>query len=132
LAVTLLDVSEVGLALAATRAAAAGVTVDVVAVDLDDAPAPSGPFDVIVIVHFLHRGRRDEIAATLAPGGVLVAIQPTMTNLERHARPGPEHLVAEGELATWARAVGLEVEIVREGWNAEGRHETEMVARRPG
>ncbi len=69
------------------------------------------------------------MAAVLAPGGLLVAAHATRTNLERHPRPGPDHVLEEGELPRLVR--GLELVRSEEGWLESGRHEARVVARKP-
>src|SRR5213596_1064151 len=53
--VTLADISPAALDLARAAAAAAGVTLHLIEVDLEAAPLPAGPFDLIVAIDFLHR-----------------------------------------------------------------------------
>lgn len=131
--VTLVDVSDVAVEQAARHAAAAGVADRVHArrLDLSTGALPPGAFDVILTFHYLDRAHRDAWLDRLVPGGVLIAAQPTLTNLERHARPSARFLVAPGELAAWARGRGLDLVVSREGWNREGRHEAEVIARKP-
>jgi tellurite methyltransferase len=134
--VTLIDVSDVALERAEHRVTAAhvGARVKYRRIDLTEpGPAgelPTGPFKAIVMFHYLDRARRDEIAALLDDDGLLIAVQPTVTNLERHARPSRNYLVEPGEVAEWATGIGLEAVVSREGWNIEGRHEAELIARR--
>jgi 2-polyprenyl-3-methyl-5-hydroxy-6-metoxy-1,4-benzoquinol methylase len=134
--VTMVDVSDVAIERAERRAIAAQVAKRVRFrwVDLTDpGPAgelPPGPFDVIVMFHYLDRARRDAIADLLSVGGLVIACQPTVRNLEQHARPSRDYLVAEGELEAWATGLDLEIVVAREGWNAEHRHEAELIARR--
>jgi SAM-dependent methyltransferase len=125
--VTLVDVSGVALALARSHADRTGVTVSTVRLDVESAPLPAGPWDVIVSVYFLWRPLFREIPSRLADGGYLVVAHPTRTNLERHTRPGPEHLLEDGELPRLAS--GLTVLAYDEGWR-DGRHEARLVARR--
>jgi SAM-dependent methyltransferase len=132
LTVTLVDVSDVALDRAGHRLDAAGLADHVRLVRLDaEADLDLAPFDVVVIYHYLDRARRDAFADLVAPGGLLLAAQPTTTNLERHPSPSARFLVAPGELATWATGRGLDLVVSREGWNADGRHEAELIARRP-
>lgn len=127
--VTLADVSEVGLRLAREAAESEGVRIRTVAVDLERDPAPPGPWDVIVVFHYLHRPLFERFPELLAPGGLLVYCQPTRRNLERHERPPARFLLEEGELP---RLLGpLEVVRHEEGWLEEGRHEARVVARNP-
>jgi len=128
LSVTLADVSDVALAAAAEVARADGLALETIAVDLERSPFPAGPWDVILDFHYLHRPLFAAFVAALAPGGLLVMAHPTRTNLERHPRPGPDHLLAEGELPSLVSA--LEIVAYDEGWRESGRHEARLVARR--
>jgi len=128
--VTMIDVSDLALERAERRFAQAGLRARLVRADLDD-DVPSLPlFDAIIMFHYLNRQRRDEIAHLLAPGGLVIAAQPTVANLERHASPSRRFLVEAGELELWARGLNLEILVGREGWTADGRQEAELVARR--
>ncbi len=129
LAVTLADVSDVALAQAAEAARAAGLPLETVRVDLEDAPPPAGPWDLVLCTYFLHRPLYPALAAALAPGGLLVVAHATRTNLERHPRPGPDHVLEDGELPRLV--AGLEILRHDEGWLESGRHEARIVARRP-
>ena len=126
-AVTLADVSPVALELASAAAAAAGVALRVRAVDLERAPLPTGPFELIVSIDYLHRPLFATFPGALAPGGLLVVVQPTRRNLERHPHPSARFLLDEGELPGLVR----DLDLVRyeEGW-ADDRHEARLVARK--
>ncbi len=130
--VTMIDISRVAIDRAERKAQAAGVAkrIRFLEADLDTAELPAPLYELVLIAHFLHRERRDELARLLLPGGVLVAMQPTVTNLERHEHPRRDYLVEPGELEEWVRGLGFAVLAAREGWNAEGRHEAEIIARR--
>jgi SAM-dependent methyltransferase len=131
--VTLVDISDVALDKIERRAQAAGLAkrMKLVRADLDG-ELPFAPlFDLVLIFHYLNRARRDDYASLLHEGGLLIAVQPTVTNLERHAKPGREYLVEPGELEAWARGLGMEILVSREGWTDEGRHEAGIVAKRP-
>jgi tellurite methyltransferase len=128
LAVTLADVSEVALDEAMRSARAEGLPLATVQVDLEEAPLPEGPWDLILCAYFLHRPLFAAFPGALAPGGWLAFAHATRRNLERHARPGPAFLLEEGELATLVR--GLHVIQLTEGWFEEGRHEARLVARK--
>ena len=129
LTVTLADVSDVALSLALDAAREEGLPLRTIEVDLEAAPLPDGPWDVIVCTDFLHRPLFASFASVLSPGGWLAFAHPTRRNLERHPRPGPRHLLDEGECARLVR--GLEVVRLAEGWFDDGRHEARLVARRP-
>ncbi|HUL58201.1 MAG TPA: class I SAM-dependent methyltransferase [Anaeromyxobacteraceae bacterium] len=127
--VTLADVSDVALERAAAAARREGLALRIVRVDLTASPLPAGPWDAILCAYFLHRPLLSALPAALAPGGVLAVAHATRSNLQRHARPGPDHLLDDGELPDLVR--GLEVLRSEEGWLESGRHEARLVARRP-
>jgi tellurite methyltransferase len=130
--VTLVDVSDVALDKAEERAKRLGVInrMKFLRVDLEG-PLPFAPlFDVVVIVHYLDRERRDSFADLLLEDGVLFAANPTVTNLERHARPSPGYLVERGELARWACDQGMDLLATQEDWTTEGNHEASVIARK--
>jgi SAM-dependent methyltransferase len=129
LEVTLADVSDVALERAARAAAAEGLPLATVRLDLEEGPPPAGPWDLVVCTYFLHRPLLAALPATLAPGGLLVVAHATRTNLTRHPRPGPDHVLEDGELPRLVR--GLELVRAEEGWLEAGRHEARIVARRP-
>jgi SAM-dependent methyltransferase len=133
LEVTLVDVSREGLALAEAAARAAGVTLSLQTADLEVEPLPPGPFDLVVSYYFLRRELFAAFPGVLAPGGLLVFVQPTRANLQRHARPPAPFLLEDGELPGLVR--GLEVVHHEEGWfphpAEEPRHEARLLARRP-
>lgn len=131
--VTLVDISEVAVDLAAANAADAGVSLHTIVSDLELQPLPAGPWQVIVDFHYLYRPLFRQFASELAPGGYLVFCQPTVSNLQRHARPGGNFLLDDGELPALISDLdepGLEIIDYREGWLDDGRHEACLVARR--
>ena len=128
LLVTLVDISANGLAIAKQRAEDVGVPLQALCQDLEHEPLPLGPWDVIVSFHFLERKIWPEMRCLLAPGGILVFVQPTVRNLELHPRPPRGFLLDEGE--GLQIATGLEIVRYDEGWLCEGRHEVVVVARR--
>lgn len=127
--VTLADVSDVALERAALAARSQGLALSTLRVDLEASPLPRGPWDLVLCTYFLHRPLFAAFARELAPGGWLVVAHATRTNLERHARPGPAHVLEDGELP--ALVPGLEVVRYEEGWLESGRHEARVVARKP-
>jgi SAM-dependent methyltransferase len=128
--VTLADVSDVALARAEARAREEGLALRTLEVDLEVEPLPPGPWDVILCTYLLHRPLFPAFAAALAPGGLLLFAHATRTNRTRHPRPGPDHLLDDGEAPRLVRAAGLEVVDAEEGWMEAGRHEARVVARR--
>ncbi len=126
--VTLADVSDVGLNLASERARDSACRLRTLRLDLQQATFPAGPWDLILTVHFLWRPLFASFARSLATGGKLVVIQPTMTNLQRHPKPPAPFLLEDGELPTLI--AGLTIDHYAEGWQSDGRHEAVLVARR--
>lgn len=126
--VTIADVSKEGLAIANERASAAGLSVETLLVDLEEEPFPAGPWDLIVSVCFLQRSLFSVYPDVLAPGGLLVFLQPTVVNLERHEKPPRPFLLEEGEAASLVS--GLTVVSLSEGWTEDGHHEARVLARR--
>lgn len=132
LEVTLLDVSDEALRLARDRAAARGVRLSTVRIDLEAEPPPPGPWDVVLVRHYLQRPLLPRLAGLLAPGGLLCVCIATRRNLERHPRPSARFLLEPGELP--GLVPGLEIVRWVEDWTdvgPEGRHEARLVARVP-
>jgi SAM-dependent methyltransferase len=129
LEVTVVDISTVALETARAAAAREGLTLHTVALDLESEPLPRGPWDLVLTFHYFERALLPAMAAALAPAGLLVIVQPTQSNLQRHAHPSARFLLDDGELA---RLVPPGFTVVRseEGWLAEGRHEARLVARK--
>lgn len=128
--VTLVDVSEVGLRVARQRAAEARVVLTTLRRDLAADPLPAGPFDVVLVHAYLDHHVLEQVPGVLAPDGVFLFAQATVTNLEVHERPPRRFLLEPGEMATIAERLGLEVLECTEAWRDSGRHEAWLVARR--
>lgn len=99
-------------------------------VELEGAPPPADgdPWDVIVVVRFLHRPLLPWIERSLAPGGALV-YETFRTGQERFGRPkNPRFLLAPGELCTAFPA--LEVERYEEDEPEGGPVLARLLARR--
>jgi hypothetical protein len=125
--VTLADFSVVALGYAGDAAHVRGLALHTLALDLEADGLPPGPWDLIVCVDFLWRPLVADFVRELTSEGVLVVRHPTRSNLELHERPGPRHLLDDGELP---RLIGdLEILYYEEGWH-EGRHDARLVARR--
>jgi tellurite methyltransferase len=130
--VTLVDVSDVALEKAERRAESSGLAKRLKCVHHDvDGELPFAPlFDLVLVFHYLNRARRDDYAGLLHEGGTLVAVQQTVKNLERHAKPGREYLVELGEMASWVRELGMDIVVDFEDWTDDGRHEAAVIAKR--
>lgn len=126
--VTVLDVSEVGLAVARERAVAAGVALELVVHDLDGG-LPEGSWDLISLFHYLNRPLFAAMARALEPGGVLVGALATVRNLERSERPSLPYLLEEDVLPTLVATLSLLH--YEERWTDHDRHEARFVAQRP-
>lgn len=129
-ATTLADISATALRIGGEEAKERGVALRTIETDLEIDPFPSGPWDVILCFHFLHRPLFKDFARSLSTSGILIMVQPTVRNLERHSRPSTRFLVNENELPTLARESGLEICLHEEKWSIEDRHEAFMIARR--
>lgn len=84
--------------------------------DLEGAPWPFGPgiFDGVVVANYLHRPLFDALAASLAPGGVLI-YETFMQGNERYGKPSnPDFLLRPYELADGLRG-RLEVVAFEQG-----------------
>lgn len=130
--VTLVDVSDVALDKAEQRAQRLGVASRLRLLRLDlEAPLSIAPvFDLLLVVHYLDRERRDSFVELLGSDGLVVCANPTVTNLERHERPSRRFLVERGELEAWAKDLGLDVLVSREAWTDDGMHEAIVIARK--
>ena len=99
--------------------------------DLEAGPAALAreSFDVIVVVHYLHRPLFPALVAALRPGGVLVYETFITAQAARGKPTNPDYLLRPGELRDLLR--GMEVLAYREG-AFDGRDVASVVARRPG
>ncbi|MEZ4375113.1 MAG: class I SAM-dependent methyltransferase [Polyangiaceae bacterium] len=127
--VTLADVSDVGLALALERAEADGVSLRSQQVDLtlpDERERLGGDWDLITCTNYYQPELFPWIAEVLKPHGLFLFAQPTLKNLERHARPSARFLVDPLQLDAWP--AGLHVLQRFEGWTSGGTHELRLLA----
>ena len=125
---TMIDTSEVAVSLAAERAAEAGVDVRLLHTDLTAGTLPDGPWDLILIVHYLQRDLFVPAIERLADGGLIAFSVATVRNLERRERPPLPYLLNEGEAPSLVD--GLEILHYEEDWSMEDRHEARVVARK--
>ena len=85
-------------------------------------------YDVVVVVHYLHRALFPALIAALAPGGVLVYETFTVAQAARGRPTNPAFLLEPGELPRLVAP--LEIRAAREG-DFEGRMVSGVVAVRP-
>lgn len=98
-AVSAWDVSPVGLARLARRAADEGLSIETVERDLvGEAPPVDRTFDLVLVSNFLDRGLYGRLRELVAIGGHLVLT--TYTEDRPGPRPALEHCLKRGELAT--------------------------------
>jgi SAM-dependent methyltransferase len=126
--VTVADVSDVALSFATERATALDLPLRTELIDLSVSPLPSGPWDLVMLFHYLDKDLFPQIEAILAPGGVLVGTLATRANLERHERPPLPYLLEEGELPSLMG--NLELVTYDEGWQND-HCDARFITRRP-
>ena len=125
--VTVVDVSNVALKLATDRARELDLLLTTTLGDLSIDPLPVGPWDLVMVFHYLDKDLLRRIESVLRHGGVLVGALATATNLERNDRPPLPYLLDDGELPSLLG--DLEMLEYEEGW-LDDRHDARFVARR--
>ena len=90
-------------------------------------PFPPSTYDVIVVVHYLHRALFPALIEALTPGGLLVYETFTRAQAARGKPTNPDFLLEAGELVVLVRP--LEVLASREG-DYDGRMVASVIARR--
>jgi tellurite methyltransferase len=93
----------------------------------DDAKLAPAAYDVIVVVHYLHRPLFPELKAALHPAGLLVYETFTRGQAERGKPTNPAFLLEPGELRELVQP--LEILLEREG-DFEGKMLASVIARR--
>ena len=106
-----------------------GLSIRTRVVDLESSERVLEPrsFDLIVVVHYLHRPLFPSIVSALRPGGVLVYETFTRAQAARGKPTNPAFLLEPGELLTLVRP--LEILANREG-DFDGRSIASVVATR--
>ena len=127
-AVTAVDISPVGLALAREAVESDGLVLKTAVVDLETDPLPSGSFDLVSCFHYWQPGLFPGIADRLARGAILLGEVFTVPNLERNDRPSRRFLAEPGELQRACHP--LEVLYYWEGWSCD-QSLARVVARKP-
>lgn len=127
---TAIDRDATAVAALTAQARAEGLAITGVVLDLEADGVNFGGegYDVVVVVHYLHRALFPALLAALRPGGVLV-YETFITAQAARGRPtNPAFLLEPGELRHRVR--GLEILAAREG-DFEGRMVSSVVAVRP-
>lgn len=127
--VTLVDNSDLGIALARDRAVEAGVSLYAVVADLTRFVIVNR-YALVLNFFYLERALFPALAFAVAPGGFLVFKTYTTAALELgHGPKDPAHLLHPGELREAFAASGLELLHYEE--ETEERGTAELLARRP-
>ncbi len=126
--VTIADVSNVALTIALERAGALRASLLTHPTDLSNEPLPEGPWDLLMLFHYLDRAIFSHLGAALRPGGMLIGALATVTNLERNESPPLSYLLEDAELPGLMGS--LELVRYEEGWQ-DDRHDARFVARKP-
>lgn len=126
---TAIDRDLEGLTHLQRAASSQGLAVTTLAQDLEAGEAMLGTnvFDVIVVVHYLHRPLFPALLEALCPGGLLVYETFTRTQATFGKPTNPRFLLEPGELGRLVQS--LEVLDAREGF-FDGRHVASSIARR--
>ena len=112
---------------AEARALQLPLLADIVDLETGAVSLGSAAFDLIVVVHYLHRPLFPAIVEALAPGGLLVYETFTEAQARRGKPTNPAYLLREGELRQLVRP--LEILREREG-DYDGGHVAGVIARR--
>ena len=114
---------------AGIRAAAAQhhlpIRAEVVDLEIEGATLPVAAFDVVVVVHYLHRPLFPALKKALRPGGLLVYETFTRAQARRGKPTNPAFLLEPGELRTLVAP--LEILFGREG-DFEGKMLASVIA----
>jgi hypothetical protein len=121
------DISTSGLGLARRAAAAQGLRIETIALDLEAEPLPAGPFDLTTCFNYRQRDLFPYIIERLKDGGFLLAEVATVANLDRHAHPSLKYLAEPGELRQDCEP--LEIVYYHEAWH-DNRASARVVARK--
>lgn len=117
-------------------ASGAGIVTECVDLEVAGAVWPFAPqrFAAVIVTNYLHRPLFGDLAAALAPGGLLIYETFALGN-EAFGKPSnPAFLLAPGELLDRARAFGLHVLAYEDGVIQQGRgaRVQRIVAAAPG
>lgn len=129
LSVTAVDRDADALSALHANAETAGLHVRTAVMDLEgpEVHLGAGRFDVIVVVHYLHRALFPALVGALSAGGLLVYETFTRAQAALGKPSNPRFLLEPGELVELVAP--LEVLSAREGFH-DGRHIASVVARK--
>ena len=96
--VTLVDISEVGVAMALEEARRAGVRIHGQAADLRTYDFGRDRFELILVFYFLERALFPSLTAALKPGGLILYKTYTREHRKFHGCPHPMYFLEPGEL----------------------------------
>ena len=113
---------------AAGRERGLAIAASVRDLEADDRGLAVAPFDIVVVVHYLHRPLFPRLIDAVAPGGVLVYETFTREQASRGRPANPAFLLEPGELVRLVAP--LRVLIEREG-DFDGRFVASVVAKKP-
>jgi 2-polyprenyl-3-methyl-5-hydroxy-6-metoxy-1,4-benzoquinol methylase len=122
--VTLVDISEVGVAMALEEARNAGVTIHGEAADLRTYGFGRNRFDLILVFYFLERSVFPALANALKPGGLILYKTYTRKHRKFRGCSHPMYFLQPDEL----RGAFPGFELLR---YREGKGRAELVARKP-
>jgi SAM-dependent methyltransferase len=124
-----IDRSEESVRAVNERAQQEGLDVraDVIDLEVPHAPLPRQAYDLVVVVHYLHRPLFPELLASLRSGALLVYETFTRAQASRGRPTNPAFLLESGELPRLVQP--LEIVDQREG-DVEGRWVASVVARK--
>jgi SAM-dependent methyltransferase len=122
------DAAAVDAVHAAARSDDLPVTARVVDLETGDVSLGEAVYDVIVVVHYLHRPLFPALIRALRPGGVLIYETFTRAQAARGKPTNPAFLLESGELPRLLAPLAILSE--REG-DYEGRFVASVVARAP-
>ena len=128
---TTLAVDRSASSVAAIRATASQlhlpIQAEVVDLEIAGATLPVSAFDVVVVVHYLHRALFPALKSALRPGGLLVYETFTRAQAQRGKPTNPAFLLDPGELKTLVAP--LDILFEREG-DFEGKMLASVIATR--
>jgi 2-polyprenyl-3-methyl-5-hydroxy-6-metoxy-1,4-benzoquinol methylase len=122
------DAESIAAVAAMARAEHLDVTAEVRDLEMDGVSLGQDAYDVIVVVHYLHRALFRAIKEALRPSGLLVYETFTHDQARRGRPTNPAFLLAPGELT--CLVAPLTIVEAREG-DFDGRDVASIVARRP-